>query len=77
MSDRFSLQPNCSVCGTNLDNESKYNMPLMMAVGESIDLTCPKCGIVWRFWMNVTTNQKKIGQKKNYMLINLNEKMDS
>lgn len=64
MSDRFSLQPNCSVCGTDLDPEDENNFPLMMAVGESIDLTCPKCGIVWRFWLEVVTQQKKIGQKK-------------
>jgi predicted RNA-binding Zn-ribbon protein involved in translation (DUF1610 family) len=49
MSDKFSLQPTCSVCGTNL-NEDEYGQMLMMAVGESIDLTCPKCGTVWRFW---------------------------
>lgn len=63
MSDRFSLQPNCSVCGTNLD-EDEDGQILMMAVGESIDLTCSQCGIVWRFWMEAKTNQKKIGQKK-------------
>jgi len=50
-------------CGTNLD-EDEYGQMLMMAVGESIDLTCPKCGTVWRFWIEVVTRQKKIGQKK-------------
>jgi len=50
-------------CGTNLDGD-EYGQMLMMAVGESIDLTCPKCGTVWRFWIEVVTRQKKIGQKK-------------
>jgi predicted RNA-binding Zn-ribbon protein involved in translation (DUF1610 family) len=61
MSDRFSLQPNCSVCGTDLNRNEPM---LMLPVGESIDLTCPKCGIVWRFWLEVKTNQKKVGEKK-------------
>ena len=64
MSDRFSLQPICSVCGTNLDEGDEYGQMLMMSVGESIDLTCPKCGTVWRFWIEVVTHQKKISQKK-------------
>jgi uncharacterized Zn finger protein len=64
MSDRFSLQPKCSVCGIDLDKDDEYGQMLMMAVGESIDLTCPKCGTVWRFWIEVVTRQKKIGQKK-------------
>ena len=41
-------------CGTNLDGD-EYGQMLMMAVGESIDLTCPKCGTVWRFWIEVVT----------------------
>ena len=61
MSDRFSLQPNCSICGTDL--ESEEDQMLMMPVGEFIDLTCPKCGIVWRFWIEIVTRQKKIGVK--------------
>jgi len=64
MSDRFSLNPSCSVCGTDLDKDDEYGQILMMAVGESIDLTCPKCGIVWRFWIEAKTNQKKISEKK-------------
>lgn len=64
MSDRFSLQPNCSICGADLDKDDEYGQKLMMAVGESIDLTCSKCGTVWRFWLEVVTCQKKIGQKK-------------
>lgn len=63
MSDRFSLQANCSVCGTDLDKDEN-GQTLMMAVGDFIDLTCPKCGTKWRFWMEVVTHQKKIGQKK-------------
>lgn len=64
MSDRFSLQPNCSVCGTDLGKDDEYGQMLMIPVGEFIDLACPKCGIVWRFWIEVVTRQKKIGQKK-------------
>lgn len=64
MSDRFSLQPNCSVCGTDLDKGNEYDQTLMMPVGEFVDLTCPKCGTAWRFWIEVVTRQKKIGQKK-------------
>lgn len=63
MSDRFSLQPNCSICGTDLDQDESGQM-LMMPIDESIDLTCPKCGVVWRFWIEAATRQKKIGQKK-------------
>lgn len=62
MSDKFQLQANCSVCGADLNKDENGQM-LMMAVGESIDLTCPKCGIVWRFWIEVVTCQKKIGKK--------------
>jgi len=64
MSDRFKLQANCSVCNTDLNKADEYGQMLMMAVAESIDLTCPKCGTVWRFWLEVKTNQKKIGIKK-------------
>lgn len=64
MSDRFSLRPNCSTCGINLDKDDEYGQILMMPVGESIDLTCPKCGTVWRFWLEIKTNQKKISIKK-------------
>jgi len=64
MSDRFKLQANCSGCGTDLNKADEYGQMLMMAVGESIDLTCPKCGTVWRFWIEVNTNQKKIEAKK-------------
>ena len=65
MSDRFSLEPYCLDCGSNL-NELDSNTPmLMMAVGESIDLKCPKCGTVWRFWFELSTHQKKISTKKN------------
>lgn len=70
MSDRFSIHPNCSVCGTDLD-DNEYGMMLMMPVGEFIDLACPKCGIMWRFWLEVSTQQKKIGQKK----VNKKEKL--
>lgn len=64
MSDRFSLQPNCSVCGTNLEKNNEQEQMLMMPVGDFLDLTCPKCGIIWRFWIEVVTRQKKIGQKE-------------
>ena len=62
MSDRFELKADCSVCGIDLNKSDEYGQILMMPVGESIDLTCPKCGIVWRFWLEVKTNQKKIGE---------------
>jgi len=64
MSDRFSLQPNCSACGTNLENKEHL---MLMAPGEFIDLTCPKCGTAWRFWIEVKTNQKKIGIKNRVL----------
>jgi len=62
MGDRFSLQPKCSVCGYNLEEDQEQL--LLMAPGEFIDLTCPKCGTEWRFWIEVKTNQKKLGLKK-------------
>lgn len=65
MSDRFSFQPICTDCNLSLDTEDSNSFRLMMAVGESIDLTCPKCGAVWRFWLDIVTRQKKIGTKKN------------
>lgn len=68
MSDRFLLQPNCSACGTSLEDIS--NLMIMMSVGESADLTCPKCGTIWRFWIEIEANQKKIGKKKNYGKLN-------
>jgi len=61
MNGIYSLQPNCSVCGINLNKNGQI---LMIPVGKYINLTCPKCGIIWRFWIQVTTNQKKIGQKQ-------------
>jgi len=64
MSDRFKLQANCSVCSTDLNKADEYGQMLTMAVGESIDLTCPKCETIWRFWIEVNTNQKKIEAKK-------------
>ena len=62
MGDRYSLQPNCFVCGQNLEKDQA--LPLFMAPGESIDLPCSKCGIVWRFWIEIKINQKKIGVQK-------------
>ena len=61
MSDKFLLKPNCSVCGVDLcgDDENQLFMP----IGEFLDLTCQKCGVVWRFWIEIATRQKKIGQK--------------
>ncbi len=52
---------NCSVCGKDLcdDKENQVFMP----IGEFLDLTCQKCGVVWRFWIEIATRQKKIGQK--------------
>lgn len=65
MSDKFSLQPNRSICGITLEADKDEQM-LMMPVGEFIDLTCPECGAVWRFWTEVVTRQKKIGARKKY-----------
>ena len=60
--DKFLLKPNCSVCGVNLNKDKSQE--LFLSLGESVDLTCPSCGVVWRFWLEIATNQKKIGQKE-------------
>jgi len=65
MSDRFELKANCSKCGKNL-NDDESGQILMLAVGDSIDLTCPKCGIIRRFWIDVETKSKEINKKKNH-----------
>lgn len=64
MSDRFVLQLKCSKCNIDLNKGDEYGQRLMMAVGDDIDLTCPKCGTVWRFWIDVEPKQKKVGKKK-------------
>ncbi|MFZ5559390.1 MAG: hypothetical protein ACOZAL_01185 [Patescibacteria group bacterium] len=64
MSDRFLLKAICSECGSDLNKGDEYGQRFMLAVGDSIDLTCPECGIVWRFWMDIGHRQKKIGQKR-------------
>ena len=61
MSDRFLLRPNCSICGADL---GKNDVPLMLAIGDVINMTCPKCKTVWRFWLQIVTNQKKVGERK-------------
>ena len=61
--DRFLLKANCSVCGKDLNKpDDETGQRLFLAVGESIDLECPKCGILWRFCQSITTNQKRLNQ---------------
>lgn len=65
MATKYSLNANCSNCGTDLNEpDPETGQFLMMETGESIDLTCPKCGVIWRFWIEPITQQKKIGEKK-------------
>lgn len=63
MSDRFLLKSYCLDCGTNLYPEKENIMPPMMAVGETLDLKCPACKTMWRFWIGVKTYQKKLKNK--------------
>lgn len=62
MSDRFFLKPKCSTCNTDLDDDP-YGQKLMAPIGESIDLTCPKCKTRWRFWMDTVRRKKKLNVK--------------
>ena len=64
--DRFLLKANCSVCSTNLNEpDEQTGQELFLPIGDSIDLTCPKCGTIWKFWISIETRQKKIGEKRN------------
>ena len=65
MSDYFSFKPICKKCGFDLSGDNEMGFGFMMPVGKTVDLTCPKCGTVWRFWFELSARQKKINTKKN------------
>lgn len=59
MGDRYLLKPYCSDCGISLNDEQE-NFPLMIAVGESLNLQCHKCKTVWCFWVDIKNFQAKV-----------------
>lgn len=64
MSDRyyFPKQFQCMYCKEDFDPDGELALPS----DGSIDLQCPKCKAVWRFWVSVQLNHKLIkGGKYN------------
>ena len=56
MSDRYYFpgQFSCMYCKEDLDTEGG----LSLANGGQIDLKCPKCNAVWKFWVKVQLNHR-------------------
>ena len=58
----FPQQFKCMYCKENLDPEGMLALP---SDGD-IDFKCPKCGAVWKFWVNVQLSHKLLkGGKYN------------
>ena len=58
MSDKyhFPKQFKCMYCKTNLNPDEK----LALQDGGSVDLKCPECGAIWKFWASVQLNHKLV-----------------
>ena len=69
MSDRYYFpgEFKCAYCKKNLDQPDEYGQELTLASGDSIDLKCPKCGAVWKFWASTQLFHKLVkgGQFNN------------
>lgn len=63
MGDSYRLKAKCLACGHDLEKDQDF--PLFVPPGESVNLTCEKCGAVWKFSVKVKIEQKKLGRKKN------------
>ncbi len=64
MSDYFSFEAICKNCEFDLSRDGETGFRIMLPVGESVELTCPKCGTIWRFWLELLTHQEKIDTKR-------------
>ena len=47
-------------CNEDLDPPDEYGQELTLASGNSIDLKCPKCGAVWKFWASTQLFHKLV-----------------
>jgi len=56
----FPGQFKCMYCKINLDPDGT----LCLSAGDNIDLTCPKCGAVWKFFTHVQLNLKLVSGGK-------------
>lgn len=50
----------CMYCKEDFDSSGQLALPS----GDSIDLKCPKCDSVWRFWVNVSLCHKLLKKGK-------------
>lgn len=59
MSDRyyFSGQFKCMYCKIDIDGTKELG-ELGLTSEDTINLTCPKCGAKWQFWVSVQLNHR-------------------
>jgi len=63
----FPKQFKCMYCKTDFDPDGE----LALLSDGQIDLKCPACGAVWKFWVSVNLNHKLVrGGKYNKKPIN-------
>lgn len=65
MSDHYYFpgQFKCMYCKVDLNND-KNDFPLALSSDDNIDLKCPKCGAIWKFWVKVQLLHKLVKKGK-------------